>query len=100
MKKKIINLDPSGLISLHFFFDGLLFPVVAGSYNETEEYQLTCLKENMITTQFKTEDLCRWCQCHKINYQIIYPINLSEIYKNPIKYLIFLKIKKQYNLSN
>ena len=84
--KKIINFDPQGMKSLHFFVEGLNFPVAIGTYSEWEEVQVSYLSSNIKSGSFNTEAICRWCISHQIQYRIVYPISKKVILHNPYKY--------------
>lgn len=94
---KIIKLPEDNLQELHFFMQGLNFPVVAGSYSEWEKQQLSYLEKN--SKGFNTEAICQWCINHNIRYQILYPLKKISILKNPYKYYKFIQLKKKLNYS-
>lgn len=84
--------------ALHFFVEGLNFPVAIGTYSEWQEVQVSYLAQNIKTGCFNTESICTWCINHGIPYQIIYPISKKVIIHNPYKYYRFLQLKKKLNL--
>ena len=96
---KVIKLPEENLKGLHFFTKGMNFPVVAASYSEWEKQQLSYLESNLSSTGFNTESICQWCISHNIQYQILYPIRKSSIFKNPYKYYKFIQLKKKLNYS-
>lgn len=96
---KLIKLDPEGLTGLHFFVQGINFPVVAASYNEWEKQELSYLVSAVQKGHMNTETICQWCIHHKIKYQILYPINKTSIVLHPYKYFKFLQLKKKLNYS-
>ena len=69
--KKIIYFDPNGMKAIHFFIEGLNFPVAIGTYSEWEEVQVSYLSSNIKSGSFNTEAICRWCISHQIQYRII-----------------------------
>lgn len=93
--KKIINLEPEGMKSLHFYVEGLNYPVAVGIYSDWQETQLSFFVQQMKKHPMNTEDICRWCISHNIPYQIVYPINRKVIIKHPYKYYKFLQLKKR-----
>lgn len=97
--KKIIKLPEENLQGLHFFMKGMNFPVVAGSYCESEKQQLSYLEANLYSVGFNTEVVCQWCVNHNIQFQILYPLRKISILKNPYKYYKFLCLKKKLNYS-
>lgn len=96
---KTIKLPEENLKGLHFFTNGMNFPVVAGSYSEWEKQQLSYLESNLSSVGFNTEALCQWCISHNIRYQILYPLRKISILKNPYKYYKFMQLKKKLNYS-
>lgn len=90
MKEKI-RLNKDGLISLHVFAEGLQFSVMIAAYTEWEDVQIRYLDENFITYHFDSEALCRWCQSHKMKYQILY--SMKNVLRNPRKTLEYLRLR-------
>lgn len=97
--KNIINFDPDGMKGLHFYTEGLNFPIAIGTYSDWEEAQVSYLSSNIKNGGFNTEAVCRWCISHQIQYRIIYPIRKRSILKNPYKYYKFLQLKRKLNNS-
>lgn len=97
--KKIIYFDPNGMKAIHFFIEGLNFPVAIGTYSEWEEVQVSYLSRNIKSGSFNTEAICRWCISHQIQYRIVYPISKKVILHNPYKYYKFLQLKRKLNYS-
>lgn len=93
--KRVINFNPDGLQGLHFFVEGVNFPIAVGTYSDWEETQVSYLADNIKNGSWDTEDICRWCESHQIQYQIIYPIRRSCIIKHPYKYYKFLQLKQK-----
>lgn len=93
--KRIIDFNLDGLQSLHFFVEDVNFPMVIGTYSDWEETQVSYLADNIKKFSWDTEDVCRWCMNHQIQYQIIYPIERSSIIKHPYKYYKFLQLKQK-----
>ena len=85
--------------ALHFFAEGLNFPVAIGTYTEWHEVQVSYLAQNIKEGHFNTESICRWCISHSIPYQIIYPISKKVIIKNPYKYYKFLQLKRRLQVA-
>lgn len=61
MVNKILNFDPEGLMKLHFFTDGLEYPIVIAVYSEKEEELLSYMEEMFPTFGFTTMDIIEWC---------------------------------------
>ena len=75
MVDKILNFDPEGLMKLHFFKDGLEYPIVIAVYSEKEEELLSYLEEMFPTFGFTTMDIIEWCNENKLEYVVL------DIYK-------------------
>ena len=73
---------PNDLKEFHLFQENLNFPVAMYICNDWEKTQLSYLNPKV----HNSESLCRWCISHHIQYQILYPIRISTIFKNPYKY--------------
>lgn len=95
---QIIKFDPEGMKGLHFYMEGLNFPVVIGTYSDWEETQVSYLSNHIKDGRFNTEAVCRWCISHRIRYQIVYPIRKRIILKNPYKYYKFLQLKRKLGI--
>lgn len=93
--KRLINFNPDGLRGLHFFVEGLNFPIVIGTYSNWEETQVSYLANNIKKSSWDTEDVCRWCMSHQIQYQIVYPIRKRSVVRYPYKYYKFLQLKQE-----
>lgn len=91
----IIEFKKENLKVLHFFVEHLDFPVAVATYNEWEEQQICYLERRYECFKMNTESICKWCINHRINYQIIYPINKIFIIKNPYKYFKYLQLKRK-----
>ena len=96
---KIVNFNPEGMKGLHFYIEGLNFPIAIGTYSDWEEIQVSYLSSNIKSGGFNSEAICRWCKSHQIQYRIIYPVKKSSIWKNPYKYYKYLQLKKKLNYS-
>ncbi len=92
---KIIKFKRDGLINLHFFMENMNYTIVAASYNEWEEQQLSYLECDFSSKNFTTMSLCLWCIRHHIQYQFVYPVTIVSIFKNPYKYIKFLELKRK-----
>lgn len=95
--KQLLKFKKEGLKGLHFFTKNLNYPVVVASYDEWEEQQLAYLKSGFDLKNFTTESLCRWCACHHVQYQIVYPLGMKSIFRNPYKYLKYLQLRRKLN---
>ena len=87
--KRVLQ-PPKNVKSMNFFTDYMKFPMVVYSTNEVEEQMLLYLK----TGSHNSASLCRWCIRHNMKYQIIYPLSVREIIKNPVKYMEYRRMKK------
>ncbi len=95
MAKAILDFETEGLKKLHFLVGGLNFPVVAATYNDWENQQISCMEGNFKSGGFTTKSVCEWCIHHKIQYRIVYPVSIVCILRNPYKYLKYLQLKKE-----
>lgn len=92
----ILNFDTDSIIGLHFFTENLNFPIAIATYSAWEEQQVNYLKHSVHLMTSK--DICLWCKHHRISCQIIYPISRKQIFKHPFKYVMYLKLKKQFKM--
>lgn len=86
-------LKPDNLKEVHIYKKNLNFPIVIYICNEWEKVQLSYLDPSV----HNSESLCRWCIAHHIQYQILYPLYLKTIFKNPYKYYKYVQMKKRLN---
>lgn len=93
--KQILKFKKEGLKGLHFFTENLNYPIVVASYDEWEEQQITYLESDFGLKNFTTTSLCQWCLCHRVLYQIFYPLGMKSIFMNPYKYLKFLQLQRK-----
>lgn len=93
----ILKFQKENLKALHFFTEGVNFPLVAASYSEWEEQQLCYFENHFKSLEMNTESICRWCINHHVQYQILYPLNKISIIKNPYKYFKYLQLKRKLN---
>ena len=95
----MINFSKENLKGLHFFVDGLNFPVAIATYDEWQETQVSYLANHYQSKGSDSESICKWCINHEIQYQILYPLKKSSIIKHPYKYFKFVQLKKKLNYS-
>lgn len=96
---KIIDFKQEGLIGVYVFMEGLNFPIIVGTYSDREENWISYLANNIKGGYFDTEDVCRWCKNHQIQYRIIYPIKKTNVIVNPYKYYKYLQLKHKLQNS-
>jgi len=89
-----LSFEKQDLQGIHFFTEGLNFPVATVSYSEWETNQINYLESNFQKVGFTTESLCQWCINHQIQYRIIYPIKNISIIRNPYKFYKYLQLKR------
>lgn len=93
--KPALYFNPSGLKKIQFFTEDINFPVAIAIYSEQEEMKVSYLLVNTKSEDFDTEDICKWCIEHQIQYQVIYPLKKISILKNPYKYYQFIRLKRK-----
>ncbi len=89
--KQLLDFKEDGMKGLHLFRKHLIFPVAAASYSDWEEQQLSYLEISFRSGAFTTNLLCQWCINHHIQFRIIYPVTICNIFKNPRKYIKYLR---------
>lgn len=97
--KRILNFNEDGLKGLHFFTEHINFPVAVASYSDWEEQKISYLEKNFQSERFTTENICQWCINHRIQYQIVYPLRIRSIFRNPYKYVKYLQLKQMLDKS-
>lgn len=90
---QIINFVPEGMKGLHFYMEGLNFPVVLATYSEWEETQVSYLTDNIKSERWDTIDVCRWCINHQIQYKMVYLVSKKNVIKHPYKHYKYLRLK-------
>lgn len=96
MKKKILKFKEDNLCGLHFFTEGISFPVAVAAYSETEmgkiEYLVKRSQSGDICTTF---DLCVWCINQDIAYQIMFPLAKRTLFLNPIRTYDYVRLQSR-----
>lgn len=96
MKKKILKFKEDNLCGLHFFTEGISFPVAVAAYSETEmekiAYLVKRLQEGVIHTTF---DICVWCINQKIAYQIMFPLKKKSLFLKPVRTYDYVRLQKR-----
>lgn len=69
--EKILNFDPEGLMKIHFFTDGLEYPIAIAVYSEKEEELLRNMEEMFPTSGFTTMDIVEWCNENELEYVML-----------------------------
>lgn len=93
-QKKLTLLEPEGLKEVHFLTKGLAVPIALYVTSEWEKTQVKYLYQNINFHTTKT--ICEWCESHHILFNLFYPLPLKYIYKDPKRYIIYLKLKRKY----
>ncbi len=96
--KQMINFNQEGLQGLHFFTEGLNFPIAVGTYSDWEETQVSYFLSSTRNRNLNEEDICCWCVDHQIEYQIMYPVKRYSVFRNPYKYFKFLQLKRKLKI--
>lgn len=97
---KVLGFDPEGLKSLHFFINGLDYPVVAAEYAENDSYAFRCLDASVKAGVMDSESVCEWCMNHRIYFRLLYGVRLRTVLRSPRKTWRFLQMRtrlKQYS---
>ena len=92
-KKNILS-PPIGLKSVAGFEKNLEFMVFVYITNEWEEKQVSYLNSAIEKEKMTSEEICKWCIAHNINWQVIYSVTLITIIKNPYRYFRYRKLNK------
>ena len=98
-QNKYIKLPTSGLISLHFFADNMMFPVVVAAYDDNQQEYIKCLSANIANNPISTGEFCRWCENHHMRYQIMYPLTRRQVFMNPYRYFIYKKLTHELKFN-
>lgn len=84
-------LESENIKAVHIYQKNLNFPIVIYICNDWEKVQLSYLYPG----EHNSESLCRWCISHHIQYQILYPLFIKTIFKNPYKYFKYVQMKNR-----
>ena len=94
MGKRILKFPEEGLKQLHFFMEGLSFPVAVAAYSEQDigklSYLIRCLQSGYIRSTYA---ICIWCILQGISYQILFHISVSDVIHNPIRVYDYLRLR-------
>ena len=97
--KNILGFQEDGLRAIHFYINGLDYPVVAAEYTDHDTCAFQYLDSNVKAGIMNSEQICEWCMNHRIYFRLLYGIRLRHILLNPRKAWEFLELRfrlKQY----
>lgn len=94
----MLKFNSKNLKALHFFTEGLNYPIAIAAYSDWQEVQISYLESVFRDSKFTSEKIIEWCLSHDIQFQIIYPISKKNIFKNPYKFFKYLELKHTYNI--
>lgn len=83
---------PNDVKSIELFSKNLSFPVFVFPCSEWEQTQVSYLHKMIPEQKFTTFLVCKWCQNHRIGYQILFPSILSLL-KQPDRLMCYLYLK-------
>ena len=85
---------PDGTKSIHIFTERLSFPVCLFALSSWDETQISYLNHNVKNVRFTAYRICKWCQSHNIQYQIIFPDRIWKLaFRDPKRFLCYLYLK-------
>ncbi len=90
---ELLGFKEEGLKGLHFFIQGLDFPLVVGEYSSRDTYAIQCLNENVKKNRMGSEEICEWCINHGIYFRLLYGIRLRQVVRDPRKAVKYLKMR-------
>ena len=97
--RQALKFKESGMKGLHIFSKRLYFPIVVASYSDWEEQQISYLESHFQSGIFTSISICQWCINHHIHFQILYTLSIKSIFRNPYRYMQYLKLKKRLYYS-
>ena len=90
---KVLGFREEGLTALHFYIEGIEFPVVAAEYSERDHLMFRYLDELVKSGTIDSEEICQWCIRHKIYYSLLFGIRLSHVFRYPGKTWRFFRMR-------
>lgn len=95
MNKPIIKFPYTGLKQLHFFVNGISFPVVVAAYTEQDTGKLSYLIHLVQSGDIRsTYALCCWCIRQGVAYQILFHVTLRTLVCAPIRVYDYLRLQR------
>ena len=76
------------ITGIHFYSDNLEFPLILYEKNDWDRVQISYLDPSVHTTR----SLIKWCENHKIHWDIAYPLKKSTPFRHPIRHIRYLKL--------
>lgn len=87
---------PKDIKAIHVFKKNISFPVFVYSCSDWDDTQIFYLNQNIVSGNFTTLAICKWCISHHIHYQILFPENkLKLLLCYPKRFLCYLHLKSQ-----
>ncbi len=93
-KKKTILKVPEGTKTVAAYKKNLEFTIFVYVRTEWEEQQVTYLNDITKTQKMTSKDIVLWCARHKMECQVVYPVTLIKIIKEPLRYLRYRELEK------
>ncbi|MCF2554366.1 hypothetical protein [Faecalicatena contorta] len=69
--EKILDFELDGFRSIHFFIEGLEYPVAIAVFDDKEEELLSYMEEIFPTSGFTTTEIADWCEEQELVYSIL-----------------------------
>ena len=91
--KKVLGFREEGLRGLHFYIDGLEYPIVAAEYSEQDALAFRILDRHIKSSRMTSEALCKWCISHKIYFSFLYGFRIRHYLGHPLKAWRYLQMR-------
>ena len=86
--------------TLHFFKEGISFPVMLVAADEWERKQISYLYTSKRKYGMTTLQICGWCENHSIRYGVIFPKHFLMLGFTDIKRLLCYVVLKCQGVSS
>ena len=90
---KVLGFREEGLRGLHFYIEGLDYPIVAAEYSEKDALAFRMLNRSMKKEPFTSEKLCEWCINHRIYFSFLYGFQARHFFADPVKMWRYLEMR-------
>lgn len=100
-KKSILRFSKENLMALHFFMEGISFPVAVAAYDDQQkmkiQYLIRLVQDKEIN---RTYDLCSWCIGQNVDYQILFPVSILQLISNPVRTYDYMRLRRRLRIDN
>ena len=78
----MLDFNINGLQEIHFITESVNFPVAIPIYSDWQRVQIKYMMQHL--SRLTSEDVIQWCLNHQMQYELLYPMSIWAILRNPL----------------